>query len=58
MVTSLGRASNKDELRRLLWSVPVRAGDKVELAIRPGDGVSSFELTSVKAQFIYFGAAE
>ena len=36
----------------------VRAGDKVELAVRPADDYDSFELTSVKAQFIYFGVAE
>ena len=24
-------------MRRLLWTVPVRAGDKVELAVRPAD---------------------
>jgi predicted outer membrane repeat protein len=57
-VTRLGRASNKDSLRRLLWTVPVRADDKVRLAIRPVEGVNSFELTSVKAQFIYFGVPE
>ena len=58
MVTSLGAAGKSDNLRRLLWTVPVRAGDKVELAVRPASGISRFELTSVKAQFIYFGVPE
>ena len=57
-VTNLGRAGNSENLRRLLWTVPVRAGDKVELAVRPADDYDSFELTLVKAQFIYFGVAE
>ena len=57
-VTNLGRAGNSENLRRLLWTVPVRAGDKVELAVRPAEDYDSFELTLVKAQFIYFGVAE
>ncbi|MBP5788051.1 MAG: hypothetical protein J6Y19_09590, partial [Kiritimatiellae bacterium] len=58
VVTSLGGAGQPGNLRRLLWTVPVRAGDRVELAVRPGDGIDSFALTSVKAQFIYFGVPE
>ena len=54
----MGRAGNSDNLRRLLWTVPVRAGDRVELAIGPASGIARFELTSVKAQFIYFGVPE
>ena len=57
-VTSLGRAGDSDKQRRLIWTVPVRAGDKVQLAVRPADNNASFELTSVKAQFIYFGVKE
>jgi hypothetical protein len=58
VVTEMGRAGNSDNLRRLLWTVPVRAGDRVELAIGPASGIARFELTSVKAQFIYFGVPE
>jgi hypothetical protein len=57
-VTSLGRASQKDEMRRLLWTVPVRAGDIVQLQFRPVSGVKVFELSYLKAQFIYFGVPE
>ena len=45
-------------MRRLLWTVPVRAGDIVQLQFRPVDGVKVFELSSLKAQFIYFGVPE
>ena len=58
VVTEMGRASDSDDLRRLVWTVPVRAGDRVELATGPASGSAVFELTSVRAQFIYFGVAE
>ncbi|MBO6121157.1 MAG: hypothetical protein J6Q49_04785, partial [Kiritimatiellae bacterium] len=55
-VTPMGRAGNKSGLRRLIWTVPVRKGQSVRFRMR---AVSSrFELSSIKAQFIYFGVAE
>jgi len=58
VVTGQGRAGDTDDLRRLLWTVPVRAGDTVELQSAPAPGCSAFELTAVRAQFIYFGVAK
>jgi predicted outer membrane repeat protein len=56
-VTPRGRVSRESGvLRRLVWTIPVKAGQKVRLTMYGVDG--AFELSSVKAQFIYFGVPE
>ena len=42
--------------RNLVWTVPVRKGQKIRLTMYGGS--SAFELSSVRGQFIYFGVAE
>ena len=56
-VTPKGRVSRESGvMRRLVWTIPVKAGQKVRLTMYGVDG--AFELSSVKAQFIYFGVPE
>ena len=55
-VTPKGTIGPDDTARKLVWTVPVRKGQKVRLTMY--GGASAFELTSVKGQFIYFGVVE
>ena len=42
--------------RSLVWTIPVRKGQKIRLTMYGGS--AAFSLTSVRGQFIYFGVAE
>ena len=55
-VTPKGPIGPDDTARKLVWTIPVRKGQKVRLTMY--GGASAFELTSVKGQFIYFGVVE
>ncbi|MBO7684015.1 MAG: right-handed parallel beta-helix repeat-containing protein, partial [Kiritimatiellae bacterium] len=48
-VTPEGTLGNADGTRRFVWTIPVRSGDTVRLTMSAG------EISSAKAQFIYFG---
>ena len=54
--TPKGTIGPDDTARKLVWTIPVRKGQKVRLTMY--GGASAFELTSVKGQFIYFGVVE
>ena len=51
-VTPQGKLGDSSDARRFIWTVPVRKGDSVRLAMSGG------EISLVKGQFIYFGVAE
>ena len=55
-VTPKGTVGPDGTDRRLVWTVPVRKGQTIRLTMY--GGLSAFELSSVRGQFIYFGVAE
>jgi hypothetical protein len=55
-VTPKGTVGPDGTDRRLVWTIPVRKGQKIRLTMYGGS--SAFELSSVRGQFIYFGVAE
>jgi hypothetical protein len=55
-VTPKGTIGPDGIKRNLVWTIPVRKGQKVRLTMY--GGASAFELLSVRGQFIYFGVAE
>ena len=55
-VTPKGTVGPDGAARNLVWTVPVRKGQKIRLTMYGGS--SAFEFSSVRGQFIYFGVAE
>jgi hypothetical protein len=55
-VTPKGTVGPDGTDRNLVWTVPVRKGQKIRLTMYGGS--SAFSLSSVRGQFIYFGVKE